>query len=272
VGDLVAQQLRLASVVGEELNGATRTQRATAMLYRVPTWVWFVVFFSALFASVKFHELSVKTALWFAVLVPSVIAHEVAHGVVAYWCGDETAQRAGRLTANPLKHVSVFGTLFLPFILIVTAGTAFGFAKPVPVDLSATRNPRRDSLLISLAGPGVNLAIAGACYFIARVADVPGIIIDHYYVSGTQLPLWMQALFLLGMSNLWLAIFNLMPIPPLDGSAIIERMLPNRALRGYFIVRRFSLPLVFVFVYFVPGPLGWLLDHVWTFWWERFFG
>jgi Zn-dependent protease len=242
------------------------------MLYRVPTWVWFVVFFSALFASVKFHELSVKTALWFAMLVPSVIAHEVAHGVVAYWCGDETAQRAGRLTANPLKHVSVFGTLFLPFILIVTAGTAFGFAKPVPVDLSATRNPRRDSLLISLAGPGVNLAIAGACYFIARVADVPGIIIDHYYVSGTQLPLWMQALFLLGMSNLWLAIFNLMPIPPLDGSAIIERMLPNRALRGYFIVRRFSLPLVFVFVYFVPGPLGWLLDHVWTFWWEHYFG
>jgi Zn-dependent protease len=213
----------------------------------------------------------VGAALSLAILVPSIIVHEVAHGLMAYACGDDTAKRAGRLTANPVKHVSLWGTFILPFFFVVVLGTGFGFAKPVPVDLERTRKPRHASLLISFAGPASNLIIVAMAYAIAQIADVPGQVIDHGYVFTDQIPVWMQGLFLVGLLNLWLAIFNLLPIPPLDGSAIIERLLPARALKGYHFFRSFALPLVFIVIYFAPGPISWLSNHVEVFWRNQFF-
>src|SRR3989449_11424100 len=90
-------------------------------------------------------------------LIPSVILHEVSHGVVALWFGDDTAKRAGRLTLNPVAHIDPFGTIILPLILILTTGAGFGYAKPVPVNPRNLRNPRDQSVLVSLAGPAVNI-------------------------------------------------------------------------------------------------------------------
>ena len=255
----------------ETSNKPTRRSNLKAWLHRVPAWIWFVVMFGGLFALVQTGNLGVSAALSYAILVPSIIIHEVSHGLMAYACGDDTAKRAGRLTANPAKHVSLWGTFILPLLFVLTLGVGFGFAKPVPIDLERTRKPRHASLLISFAGPASNLAIVAISFAICRVADVPGQVIDHGYVFTDQIPVWMLGLYLLGLQNLWLAIFNLLPIPPLDGSAIIERLLPAKALRGYFIFRSFSLPLVFVFIYFAPGPLSWLSTHVEAFWRNQFF-
>jgi len=248
-----------------------RRSRLQAWLHRVPAWIWFVLFYGGLYLLVQTGDIGVSSALSLGILVPSIIVHEVSHGLMAYACGDDTAKRAGRLTANPAKHVSLWGTFILPFIFVVALGTGFGFAKPVPVDLGRTRKPRHASLLISFAGPASNLAIVALSYAICRVADVPGQVIDRGYVSAHQLPVWMLGLYLLGLQNLWLAIFNLLPIPPLDGSAIIERLLPAKALKGYHFFRSFALPLVFFVVYFAPGPISWLSDHVANFWFNHFF-
>ncbi len=269
---LAVTQSRLATVANIEAVGhKTSRWRLKERLHRVPALMWFVLYYGALFGLVQFHQLSVIFALSLAALVPSIIVHEVAHGVMAYACGDDTAQRAGRLTANPAKHVSLWGTFVLPLLFVLALGTGFGFAKPVPVDLDRTRKPRHASLLISFAGPASNLAIVALCFAICRVADVPGQIIDGGYVSVRQLPLWILGLYLLGLQNLWLAIFNLLPIPPLDGSAIIERLLPARALKGYHLFRSFALPLAFALIYFLPGPLLWLSNHVADFWFNSFF-
>ena len=266
-------QSRLAKVTEVETTvEVTRRAKLKAWLHRVPAWIWFVLYFGGLFTLVQTGDLSVVTALSLAILVPSIIVHEVAHGLMAYACGDDTAKRAGRLTANPAKHVSLWGTFIIPFLFIVTLGAGFGFAKPVPVDLERTRKPRHASLLISFAGPASNLVIVAISYAICRVADVPGQVIDHGYVSTHQLPLWMLGLYLLGMQNLWLAVFNLMPIPPLDGSAIIERLLPGSALKVYYFFRSLALPLVFAMFYFFPEPVAWLSDHLANFWFDHFFG
>ena len=249
----------------------TRRAKVLARLHAVPAWVWFVLYFGGLAIVVNLGYLGVFSAIALAVLVPSIIVHEVAHGLMAYACGDDTAKLAGRLTFNPAKHVSLWGTFILPFLFVVALGSGFGFAKPVPVDLERTRKPRHASLLISFAGPVSNLMIVAVCYAICRIADVPGQIIDHGYISSQQLPLWMVVLYLLGLENLWLAIFNLMPIPPLDGSAIIERLLPQRALSGYYFFRGFALPLVIVLFYVFPAPFDWLFLHVGDFWFTKFF-
>ena len=94
--------------------------------------------------------------VFFAMLFPSIILHEVSHGWVAFRFGDDTAKRAGRLTLNPIAHIDIFGTIILPFVLIITTGRAFGYAKPVPVNFHALRHPRRDMVLVAIAGPVTN--------------------------------------------------------------------------------------------------------------------
>src|SRR5437762_6215828 len=113
------------------------------------------------------------TVLYFVALVAAVILHEISHGAVALAFGDDTAKRAGRLTLNPLAHVDPFGTVILPALLIFAGVPAFGYAKPVPVDLRKLRNPRQQGLLVSLAGPATNiaLAVAGALALRATFGD-----------------------------------------------------------------------------------------------------
>src|SRR5439155_1342442 len=170
------------------------------------------------------------------VLIPSVILHEISHGAVALAFGDDTAQRAGRLTLNPIPHIDPFGTVILPALLILSGVPAFGYAKPVPVNLRNLRNPRQQGLLVSLAGPATNitLAVAGALALRIWFGRAP------YF--GDSIPL--EALLGLGIYNVYLAVFNLLPIPPLDGSALVERLLPTRWWPQWLRFRQYSMGLL----------------------------
>ena len=172
-----------------------------------------------------------------AALVPSVVLHEVSHGYVAYLFGDPTAKEQGRLTLNPLRHIDPFGSILLPMLLIFSGLPGFGYAKPVPVNFGRLRNPRRQSLYVSLVGPLVNFVLSAVGFVICEIAL-------HSIPSLTLLTFGMY----LGLVNLTLGVFNLVPIPPLDGSAIIERLLPQRRLAGYYRFRAMALPLVMVLI------------------------
>ena len=184
-----------------------------------------------------------------AVLVPSVILHEVSHGVVANHFGDDTAKRAGRLTLNPLAHIDPFGTVILPIILALSGFGAFGYAKPVPVTVSRLRNPRQHSLYVSLAGPAVNIAIALA----AAVALRPLITVvgGTRYLDGTTA----EVIYRLGIINVILAAFNLIPLPPLDGSAVVERLLPRQWWPTWLKIRQYSMGVLILVVLVVPSVL-----------------
>lgn len=182
--------------------------------------------------------------LFLVVLVPSVILHEVAHGVTALGFGDDTAKRAGRLTLNPLPHIDPFGTVILPALLAFTAGGAFGYAKPVPVNPSRMRRPRDHGLLVSLAGPATNIALA-VLAAVALRALLP-----------TASDMVLDLVFRFGIINVVLAAFNLLPIPPLDGSAVVERVLPRRLLPGWRRLRQWAMPLLLLLVLLLPGALS----------------
>jgi Zn-dependent protease len=182
-----------------------------------------------------------EIAVWVIPLVIAIVFHEVAHGLVARRLGDPTAEQAGRLTFNPIKHVDPFGTIVLPLLLAVShAGAIFGWAKPVPVNYSRLAHPRRDMVLVALAGPGMNfvLALIGAIGLAVTLSysGKPG--------SPTTLFIAANALNFV-LINIFLGVFNLLPVPPFDGGHVVEGLLP-RSLAGRFRqIGRFSL-LVFV--------------------------
>ncbi|HEX2027326.1 MAG TPA: site-2 protease family protein [Nitriliruptorales bacterium] len=192
-----------------------------------------------------------RILLILVVLVPSVVLHEVSHGAVALVFGDDTAKRAGRLTLNPIRHIDLFGTVILPIILTFTAGLAFGYAKPVPVDRARLRRPRDHGVLVSLAGPGVNVVLAVLAAIALRAyvgrAEATGA------VPGDALAV--QVLVAFGVINVILAAFNLIPLPPLDGSAVVERLLPRRWLQAWAQLRRYSMGVVLLVVLLLPGAL-----------------
>ncbi len=174
---------------------------------------------------------------FFLALIPSVILHEVSHGYVANYFGDPTAKERGRLTLNPLAHIDPFGTIILPLILVFTGLPFFAYAKPVPVNISRLRNPRSQSLYVSLAGPMVNIVLSAFGWVLCEIA-----------IHFTQSQLMFNIGEALGLVNLMLAVFNLLPIPPLDGSAIIERFVPRSKLGSYYQFRARALPIVMVVV------------------------
>jgi Zn-dependent protease len=180
---------------------------------------------------------------FFIALVPSVVLHEVSHGWVANFFGDPTAKDAHRLTLNPLRHIDPFGTVLLPALMLISGLPAFGYAKPVPVNISRLRKPRQQSLYVSLAGPFVNIILSAIGLLICKfsVTTIGGAL----YVSNLTMFNIGEAL---GLVNLILAAFNLLPIPPLDGSAIIERFVPAKHLGTYYQFRARALPFVMVFV------------------------
>ncbi len=182
-----------------------------------------------------------NTFLFLLAIVPSIILHEISHGYVANLFGDPTAKNAHRLTLNPLRHIDPFGTLLLPFLLIATGLPAFGWAKPVPVNVSRLRRPRSQSLYVSLAGPATNIVLSALAFVYVRYEIHH---VDIYsLINGNSLFNFMVDL---GVVNLILAVFNLLPIPPLDGSAIIERFVPVRHLPRYYELRARALPFLMV--------------------------
>ncbi len=210
------------------------------------------------------HVLGSEQVWYFVVLIPSIVLHEVSHGAVANACGDRTAKEAGRLTLNPLKHIDIFGTILLPILLLVTTGTAFGWAKPVPVSVNRLRHPRNQAVLVSLVGPLVNIILALIFGFALRILSNDGAKLPGGVPSGW--PLGYEILYLAGFANVIVAAFNLIPIPPLDGSAVVERFLPQSLLPGYYRIRSFSMLLVFALVFLAPGVLDTIFNHALTIW------
>ena len=188
------------------------------------------------------------------VLVPSVILHEVAHGVAALRFGDDTAKRAGRLTLNPIAHIDPFGTVLLPALLAFTTGAAFGYAKPVPVNPSRMRRPRDHGLLVSLAGPATNIVLALVATVVLR--SLPPT------TSQTVADLVLR----FGAINVILAAFNLLPIPPLDGSALVERVLPRRMLPRWHQIRQYSMAVLLLVVLLLPSVLNRVFSVAFNLW------
>ncbi len=204
--------------------------------------LWLVAIVAVVAVLLSSHRVSSDSLIVFLAIIPSIMLHEVAHGWVALAFGDDTAKRAGRLTFNPIAHVDVVGTLIVPALMILGGFGFFGWAKPVPVNPSRLRSPRNQGVLVALAGPATNLVLVAASALLFRLYTVPpGITLD-------ATPLWVRIVFYLGLANLLLAIFNLLPIPPLDGSVVIERALPRHLWDGYLRFRQFAMPLLLVAV------------------------
>jgi len=171
------------------------------------------------------------------ILILSVVIHEVAHGYAAYKLGDSTAHRAGRLSLNPLVHLSWFGSVFLPFLLISSGSpVVFGYAKPVPYNPYNLSNRRWGELIVALAGPASNLVLALIFGLLLRSGMIINPQILDIFVS-------------IVIVNLALMVFNLVPIPPLDGSKILYSLFPEKQEIRNFLEKN-SLVLVLVFIFF----------------------
>lgn len=215
---------------------------------------------AVLVEAVRRGYLSTYWLIYFLVAIPSIMFHEVTHGIVALWCGDDTAKRAGRISANPLRHVDPLGTVILPVILALSHGPVFGWAKPVPVRVDRLRHPRNQAVLVGLAGPVSNYLLAAVAGGVMHLVYV-----SHTYEVSSGVGAWhwvFEVVFLLGLVNVLLGTFNLIPIPPLDGASLVERLLPASALPGYYRMRMGFMVLVFVFIFFAPGALSTIYNHV----------
>jgi Zn-dependent protease len=203
-----------------------------------------------------------ETLIYFGCLVVAVLLHEISHGVAAFALGDDTAKRAGRLTLNPVPHVDPFGSLILPAMGALAGLPIIGYAKPVPVNPRRMRNPRRDALLVSLAGPASNFVLMAVAAITTRWLLNSGsglaTAIDR---SGDNL--LVEVVFAFAVVNLLLGIFNLLPIPPLDGSAIFERFLPESWMPMWYRFRPYGLLVVFLIVFMVPGLITRIIDPFW---------
>ncbi len=192
----------------------------------------------------------VQIILYIVVLLFSVIVHEVSHGIVAGWFGDDTAKEAGRLTLNPISHIDPIMSIALPAVLYVLHAPVFGAAKPVPVNYNRMDNPRAGLAFVSLAGPVSNFILAGVALLLF-MAHVPN------YIPGSDQVL--AALFIL---NIILGIFNFIPIPPLDGSRLIGAILPWKFRDWWLQLDRFGFIFIFILLYI--GAIDKILTSAFT--------
>ena len=180
-------------------------------------------------------------------LVVAIVFHEVAHGWTALMLGDPTAKERKRLSLNPIRHVDPFGTLILPGLLALSGLPVFGWAKPVPVIKQRLNNPRFGMMAVAAAGPATNLVLAtiGAIVLglLARGVAAP---------PDGLLGFGLASLYSFILINIFLALFNLLPIPPFDGSHIVEGLLPPRAALVYEKMRPFGFPLIFLLLLVIP--------------------
>lgn len=191
-----------------------------------------------------------QTLIWLALLIPSITFHEFMHGFAAHKLGDPTAKNAGRLTLNPLPHIDPIGSIVLPLILTLTGGPVFGYAKPVPINPSNFKNIRTGDLITGIAGPASNFLLALIGAILAWVAlpllTVAEQVAGMVYLVGSGL----------AYVNLVLMFFNLIPLPPLDGSSIVPIFLSDRQLHSWYRFQQYSFAILLALLWLVPSVTG----------------
>jgi Zn-dependent protease len=193
---------------------------------------------------VQFDAIMYTASTWVLPVLLAITLHEAAHGFVAHCLGDDTASRLGRVTLNPLKHIDAFGTILLPAILLLLRSPfLFGYAKPVPVNFHALHHPRRDMVLVAAAGPATNVLLGALAALSFHLVS--------YVPAGAAL--WVgQNLKNALIINVVLAVFNMLPLPPLDGGRIVVGLLPNFLVEPFARLEPFGLLILVALLFFLP--------------------
>jgi Zn-dependent protease len=192
----------------------------------------------------QFDALIYAASVWVIPLIIAITFHEAAHGYVARFFGDNTAWQFGRVTLNPFKHIDPIGTILLPALLFVTGSPfLFGYAKPVPINFGALCNPRRDMIFVAAAGPAMNVILAVIAALSFHLVDYLPDTVAHWIAENLRNSL---------VINVILAIFNLLPLPPLDGGRIVVGLLPDRLATRFARLEPYGLSILVGVLFILP--------------------